>query len=158
MTQQSLINRLEACIQEELQARERTLDLLTQQEEAIVGNRSEKLAEATRVLERELLSNVDRSARRDEVFRCLGRLWGVPQSALTLSSIAERVGPGSERIRGLRDKLRDRTAEVVRRNRRIAALTRLHRQLVQDVLGVLFQEAAQAAPLSGAGTLIDAEA
>jgi hypothetical protein len=150
MTQQSLINRLEAYLQEELQARERSLVFLKQQEEAI--------AEATHALERELLSNVARSSRRDEVFQGLGRLWNVPASAMTLTSIAERMGVGSDRLRSLRDRLRNRTADVVRQNRRIAALTRVHRQLVQDVLGVLFQEEVEAQPLSAAGTLIDAEA
>lgn len=158
MNQRTLTNRLEACVQEELQARERTLVLLGRQERAILENRSTDLAAATTALERELLAGVERSARRDQVLRSLGTLWGVPVSAMTLSSIAERLGQDGSGLRRLRDALRERTAEVVRRNRRIAALTRVHRRLVQDVLGLLFLEEAQAAPLKSAGTLVDAEA
>lgn len=158
MNLRTLTNKLQACIQEELQARERTLELLTRQERAILDNRSEDLAQATSKLERELVGGVERGARRDEIFRALARLWSVPVNAMTLSSIIERLGSGAGGLSRLRDELRDQTARVVRANRRIAALTRLHRRLVQDVLGALFQEEVDAMPLAGAGTLIDAEA
>jgi hypothetical protein len=158
MNMQSLLNRLEACVQEEIQARERTHELLVRQERAILDNRSQELAEATREIERELLCGVMRGARRAAVLAALEKHWGVPASAMTLGSIAERAGPGAERLLRLRADLRERSARVARQNRRVAALTRLHRRLIQDVLGALFQEESGAAPLAAAGTLVDAEA
>ena len=158
MDVRSLLNRLEAWAQEEIQARGRMLHWLEGQERALQAVDPKALEEATRGVEREIQCDVDRGTRRDALLGQIAAHWNVPVSAMTLGSIAERAGPGAGRLLKLRAELRDKTAHVVRQNRRVAALTRLHHRLVQDVVQVLFQEEAEAAPLAQPGTLVDAEA
>jgi FlgN protein len=158
MDTRTLLNRLEACVQEEIRAQERMLGLLARQERAIVENRAGALEEATQAVEREILSSVGRGARREAVIEGLARAFGVPAAAMTLSSIAERAGSSGESLLRLRAELRACTAKVARQNRRVASLTRVHRRLVQDVLTALFQDEVAAASLTACGTLVDAEA
>jgi hypothetical protein len=168
MDVRSLLNRLEAWARDELAACERTNELLTAQERAIVANRPQELERATRELEAAILREPERGRRRNAVIAGLAAAWGVPARAMTLGSIAERVaasGGDAGRLARLRDELRAATGRVLRQNRRVAALGAAHRRLVQDVIQTLFRGdagtasgASPGSPLSVSGTLLDAEA
>jgi len=169
MDVRSLLNRLEAWARDELAACERTHELLTAQERAIVAGRPEQLERATRELEAAILREPERGRRRDAVVAGLAAAWGVPARAMTLGSIAERAaanGGDGRRLARLRDELRAATGRVLRQNRRVAALGTAHRRLVQDVIQTLFRVDPRAAsgspsgasPLAASGTLLDAEA
>lgn len=161
MDVRSLLNRLEAWAREEIAACERAHELLAAQEQAIVANRPGELDRATRELEALLLREPERGRRRDAVIAGLAAAWGVPARAMTLGSIAERAAAGGadcKRLARLRDELREATGRVLRRNRRVAALTASHRRLVQDVIQTLFRTDPRMSPLGAAGTLVDAEA
>ena len=157
ITQQSLLNSLEAYVQEETGARKRTLAIVERQERAIVACSADELTAATRALEVELETQIERSKRRQRMFNAFAQLWRVPVDALTLSSIAERCGGAAQNLLALRKELRDATAELARKNRRLSALATLHRRVVHDLIGLLVDDES-ATPLATAGTLVDAEA
>ncbi|MCE9593700.1 MAG: flagellar export chaperone FlgN [Planctomycetes bacterium] len=151
------LRRLEAHLQEELAAQERTLELLAAEEAALLGRDPALVQERTTELERELQTGVDRSRRRTEIVVALGELWNVPPAALTLSSIARRAGPEGERVLRMRTELRERTAQAVKRARRVGLLARTHQRFFSDVLQALFGESGVGAVFTG-GRLVDAEA
>lgn len=156
-TLQALRNGIESYVQEEIGARRRLLAILERQERAILDGKSAELELATRDIELELAKDGERSARRGRLFTAAAAAWRVAPQALSLSSIAERFGDGADRLRALRTELRDATAELARRNRRLSALVSTHRRLLGDLITTLIS-ADDTAPLSSAGTLIDAEA
>lgn len=154
---QILVRHLEAHLQDELAAQERTLALLDAEEQALRGRDPHLVLERTTALERELATGVGRARRREELLARLGALWRVPAATLTLSSIAERAGAEGERIRRLRGELRERVAKVVKLARRVATLARTHQRFFSDVLQSLFA-AIGAGDVRQNGSLLDAEA
>ncbi|MCK6445890.1 MAG: flagellar export chaperone FlgN [Planctomycetes bacterium] len=154
---QTLVRHLEAHLQDELAAQERTLGLLEAEEHALRGRDPHLVFERTTALERELATGVGRARRREELLARLGALWRVPPATLTLSSIAERAGVEGERIRRLRGELRERVAKVVKLARRVATLARTHQRFFSDVLQSLFATIG-AGDVRQNGSLLDAEA
>lgn len=134
---QSLINGLESWIQEELLARRRMLALLERQESAVKTAKGDELDECVRAIEKELDGQARRDEKRARIFAELGAAWSVDPSALTLSSIGERAGPGAERMLALRDELLASGAELARRNRRVSALLNAHHRVIGELLGAL---------------------
>lgn len=153
---QSLLHGLEAYVQDEIGARQRMLDIVGRQEAAVLHGQAGDLEQATRELQLELAAQVHRSSRRQKILAGFGALWHVDPAVLSLSSIAQRVGPGAERLLALRHELRDATAAVAKRNRRLAALTTLYRRVLGDVIETLVSGDATA-PLANTGTLVNAE-
>ncbi len=150
-----LLLELESYLQEEIDARRRMIDVVARQEGAVKDGLSADLERATRDLERELSGQVERARRREKILAGFAAAWGVAPSVLTLSSIAERVGPGTEKLRALRGELRDATASLAKRNRRLAALTTLYRRVLGDVIETIVS-GEQGAPLKDTGTLVNA--
>lgn len=157
MDERALLNALEACLQEEVVATRRVSDSIVAQEESIKVGEPERLEEVTKELEKELQGNLQRSLRRSTILEGLARVWNVPASAMTLSSIGERAGNGAGRMSLLRDQLRKAISEVVRANRRVAALTSLRRQVASDVLQALVGSG-EINPMRASGSLVNAEA
>jgi hypothetical protein len=151
------LRRLEAHLQEELAAQERTLELLAREEEALLGRDPALVLERTTNLEQELRTGGERSRRRSEIVAALGALWNVPPAALTLSSIAQRAGPEGERVQRMRTELREKTAQSLKRARRVGSLARTHQRFFSDVLQTLFGESGVGEVFTG-GRLLDAEA
>ena len=156
-SERSLLNHLEVCVAEDLVAQKRLVELLTRQEEMIVQNDTKGLQEATEAMEAELRLAPTRSGNRERILRQLARTWRVHRDTITLSSAAERAEEGGDRIRDLRRELRSTCADVARANRRLAALTTLHRSIVRDVIDTLLGDE-NGSPILLAGTLVDAEA
>ena len=151
------LNQLAGYVQEEIATRRRTLGLLEEQEAAIQANDSAAMAEAVKRLERDMSTNSDRSRRRSKILAALSAEWGVSADLLSLGSIIERGGAQATHLVPLRAELRSVTAEVVRKNRLLGALIGMHRRVIRDVIECVLDDD-QGAALSGAGTLIDAEA
>lgn len=151
------LNRLAGHVREEIAARRRTLALLDEQEAAIRANDPAATAEAVERLDRELTTCAERSRRRAGILADLGAHWGVRPDLLSLGSIIERAGDTAAVLAPLRAELRDASAAVVRKNRLLGALIGMHRRVLRDVIETVLDEEPGAA-LSGAGTLIDAEA
>lgn len=151
------IDELAGWAREELAARRRTIDCLERQERAVLAGDRDALEEATRGLAAELGGQGERAARRQQLFGRLASEWRVPAVHLSLSSVIERGGATSRPLLQLRDELRAATADVLRRNRRIAALVRTHRRIVDDLIHVLV-DSDEHAPRGAAGQLVDAEA
>ena len=75
---------------------------------------------------------------------------------LTLTSIAERLGPEGEAILQVRGALRDSAARVAREGRRLGRLLSVHRQLARETIEILLTDE-HGNPLHDEGTLVDAE-
>lgn len=159
----SLLNHLQVAIEEEIQAQLATLSVLERQEEAVRGRRLADVTEASAELDVHAQRAVQRTRRRDDLLRQLSATWGVPRSVLSLSSIAERAGSDGQRIADLRSELRASTAEVHRRNRRLATLIGHHRKLIRDVMECVVasgetQDGEGGQSFREGGSLLDAEA
>jgi hypothetical protein len=152
----SLLHDLETYVQDEVGARQRMIDIVARQEVAVLHGRAVELEQATRDLERELALQVDRASRRQRILTGFGAAWRLSPSVLSLSSIAERIGPGTERLLTLRRELRDSTATLAKRNRRLAALTTIYRRVLGDVIETLVS-GEDSAPLDNTGTLVNAQ-
>jgi hypothetical protein len=153
-TVKALLNVLEHDAREETSAQKRRLALLERQVEAVKSNRSVDLESALADLERELEAQGPRDLRRLQALVELARHWSCDARALTLGSVSERAGDEGRKLGSLRGELREATAAVLRENRRLAALVRVHRQLVEEVLAGV----AAGAGAGADGRLVDAEA
>ena len=156
-SERSLLNHLVVCVEEDLAAHRRYVGLLARQEEVIIQNDAGGLLEATDALEVELRSAPIRTANRERILSRLARIWRVHRGSITLASAADRAGEGGDRLRALRQDLRTATAEVAQANRRLAALSTLHRSIVRGVIDTLLGDEGSS-PVLAAGTLVDAEA
>lgn len=165
----SIIIRLEAWLQEELAGQERLEALLSRQEAAIRSSDDEALAEAGKAVDAELAGQPRRTTKRSLLLAELANALGVAPSSLTLSDIADRAdaaGIDTTRLRRMREKVRDKTAAVLKRGRRVAALARYHQSLLSELMGILFDPDGSAGPGGARGSgsigerphLIDAEA
>jgi hypothetical protein len=151
-TVRALLNVLEHDAREETVAQKRRLALVERQEQAIRLNKPAELDAAVAEIERQLEAQGPRDLRRLQALVELSKHWGCDARAMTLGSVAERAGTDGAKLGVLRGELREATSAVLRENRRLSALVRMHRQIVEDVL---------AGVVAGAGTdgrLVDAEA
>lgn len=155
--EQALVH-LAAWAQEELGAQRRMVTLLEQQERAAEENDTPALAEVTERVSAELSKEAVRAARRSKLFDAFGRFWSVPGSVLSLTSIADRAEKTGASVSGLlrlRDDLREVAAQVNESGRRLAQLARAHREMLEDLIGML------AGPCDGTlegGSLLTVEA
>jgi FlgN protein len=153
---QSLLNSLQAWAQEELAGQRRMLAVIGRQEASICANDPAALAEATQALEPELAAQSERVEKRRRLFAVLAAHWNADPEALSLSSIVQRCGP-QPGLESLRTELRNSTVELLRRNRRFAALASAHRRLVEELVNALLQAANPSSGPRG-GALVDAQA
>ena len=156
---QSRLNALVAWAQEELGGRRRVLACLERQERAVLASRVDELETATAALGLEIELQGERAARRRRLFGAFAGAWRIPVGALSLASIAERVGPAAAGLAAVRVELREAAALVLKKNRRITALLRAHRRVVEDVIRVLVDGAVpdEGTARMSAGHLVDAE-
>ena len=150
------VHRLIVAIREEVAAHERILELLTAQEDSVRRPGDEAFQASTTALEAELGRTGQRTARRERALRDLASDFGVAQSAMTISSIVERLGDDGAILAQERDRLTEIAKEVQRRNRRVATLVRLHRQVTKELIQVVLGPMDGGDVLDG-GSLIDAE-
>jgi hypothetical protein len=157
LNERKLANQLEALLDEELGARSRTTEIINRQIKALRNKDREGFAECTTAMERELSSNSERGQRRAKVVASLAGQWRVAPTALTLTSISNRLGENGHRISSKRAALREAVASELWANRRLGTLMRAERQIVRDLLRSIYGEDVEKA-LDSAGNLVDAEA
>lgn len=157
MNVQSLINGLEAWVQEELLARRKMLALLERQEAVVKQANGIDLESIVGEIQVELEAQARREEKRLRIFEGLAQHWNVAAETLTLTSIAERAGAPGARLTLLRDELGAASERIVRKNRRLSALLSVHHKVVEELLCALvaIQGGVPGAP---AGALVDAEA
>ncbi|MBI5364842.1 MAG: flagellar export chaperone FlgN [Planctomycetes bacterium] len=157
MSVQSLMNALEAWVQEELLARRRFLELLETQEAAVKRAEAQGLADSVNAIEKEIEAQLRRDEKRVRLFAELGHHWGVTGDVLTLTSIAERAGDAGRRLATLRDELAAASDRIVRKNRRVSRLLEAHQKVIEELLQALV--AIQGGvPGGSTGALVNAEA
>jgi hypothetical protein len=137
MSVKTLSEALEALIGDEIAGKSRLEQELERQEKALVSGRPDDIDAATHAVEIELAREFDRARRREAIFARLASSWNVSAGALTLASIAERLGAGGEKLDAMRGELRASIARVLRRNRRVARLVHVQRGIVNDTVTAL---------------------
>ena len=157
MNEQKLANQLEALLDEELSARGRTTAIINEQIETLREKDRVAFGECIQRMENELASNSERGQRRAQIVAALATQWGIAPTALTLSSIATRLGDAGKRIAEKRATLREVVASELWANRRLGVLMGAERRLVRDLLRSIYGEDVEKA-LDGAGNLVDAQA
>jgi hypothetical protein len=154
----TLLRHLEAYVQEEIGAQGRTLALLEAQERAVGACDRQAIERSTRSLDVELRQAAVRARRRGLLLEGFGKLWELDASTLSLASLIERVGPDADRLQRQRAELRDASAKVRRRARRIGSAARAHQRLTAEIIETVLTGAAEGAGLEAGGTLVNAEA
>jgi len=157
VSDRKLANQLEALLDEELAARGRTTAVINRQIKALQAKDRVAFAGCTADMETELSSNAERGQRRAKIVAALAGQWRVAPTALTLTSIAKRLGEDGGRISTKRASLREAVATELWANRRLGTLMRAERQIVRDLLRSIYGEDVERA-LDSAGNLVDAEA
>lgn len=155
--QVELVRQLESYVQEEIGAQSRTIELLNTQQIALRDASAKGIEAGSRDLELAIRAAGQRAQRRIELVRRLALAWSVAPQTLTLSSIAERAGPDGDRLRRLRDELRQVTARVARSSRLAGALASAHQRLLKEALDVILPKH-EDGTTSQSGRLVDAEA
>lgn len=149
----TLVNQLEAYLQEERGVQGRLADLLDLEERSVRSNDTDGLERGARGLEAELALEPRREARRRALCEAISTCLGVPAGVVTVGSLAERLGPRGERLARLRQDVREAALSVRSKARRLAIVARGHQEVLADVLRAL------AGGDDGAsGALVDAEA
>ena len=156
-SQASLLNHLEAWVRTEIAQQEKLAELIDNQIAAIQNASSEEFEQCTLAVDQALNATPERHAQRDRILTGFERLWDVPASAMTLRSIAARVGQEGERLLALRDELRERSAVVLKQGRKAQALFNLHRSLFREVIETLLTDE-NGSPFDQEGALVDASA
>jgi len=154
----SLAIRLSAWLQEEIAAQHRLDAMLADQERAIRAADTDAILASGAQVEAELRAGSARERRRKQLMAELGRTFGADAKALTVRSIAVRLGAETregEMLLAQRAELRAVAARVTRRGRRIAGLARYHAELFGELMNTLLGVEG-ARPLED-GALIDAK-
>ncbi len=155
-SQSNLVNRLVVAIREEVSAHRRILELLSAQENSIRQPASAAFKAATEELEVQLKRSSQRTTRRERAVVALAGQFGVAPSAATVGSMVERLGEDGALLAAERAQLIEVSGEVGRRNRRMATLVRLHRQVTRELIQVVLGPE-DGGDVHAGGSLIDAE-
>lgn len=135
-----LLIQIEAWAREELGAQRELARALEELERAACGRDARALSAAGERLEERVQAVPARERRRAQLLARLGAELGVAPGTLTLRSLAERargLGLAADGLQALREELREEVARVLRAGRRVAAVARGHRALLDDVLRAL---------------------
>ena len=143
MTQQvtTLVHKLQAWLQQEIEAQGKLFEQLSLQEQAIREANTKGIVDSGAAIQEELRAAGHRERRRATILRGLGKAWGVDPQALSITSIGERIGIGtvlSENLLRLRLELRIVASKVAKLGRRIAALARYHGALFNELMHAIF--------------------
>ncbi len=157
MNLQSTINHLEACLEQEVAAKAKAITWIDSMENAIKDHDSTAFAEIA-AQGSDICRGDDRAAkRRVSLLGDLANHWSVPAGTLTLGSVVRRLEGKGARLDGLRKELRQSVANVMKRQRRLAALIGLHQRINADVMKVILGCDSHEEVNQG-GALVNAEA
>ena len=151
-----LIPRLEAWVQEELNAQRKLLVNLKQQEVAIKVTDLDTL-ESSIAEGRSLRSEAGpRDRRRHMLLKDFERVWGVSMKTLTLGSIAARLGSNGRRLAILRKELKTTVTEIGQVAQRVRTFARYHKTVIHEVVENVLDTNSTA--LKEGGALVNTEA
>jgi hypothetical protein len=151
-----LIPRLEAWVQEELNAQRKLLKNLEQQEGALKVTNFDELD--LRVAEGRNLraTGGPRDRRRCMLMMDFERIWSVSAKTLTLGSIATRLGSNGRRLSILRKDLKACLTETGQVAQRVRTFARYHQGVIQEVVEDVLNTNGEA--LNEGGALVNTEA
>lgn len=129
---------LEAWCQEELAAKQREDRWLAELERALVTEDPEHVVRTVSELNSSREASAKREPRRDRARQVLADHFGLPLSACTLGSLAERSEEEGARLTQLRAALRGQIKSVGVRSKRVNTLARSQRRFLSGVLSELF--------------------
>lgn len=157
MNLQSTINHLENCIVQEIQANRDAIKWIDSMEAVIAANKSSEFVELSRAGAQICRTGDKNSRRRQSYIVSLAKTWGLAADTLTLGSVARRLGAPGARLNELRSELRQVLGDLVRRQRRLAALIGMHRRINADVMQLILGCESHEQVNQG-GSLVNAEA
>lgn len=157
MNLQSTINHLEAYLRGEVESKRHALTCIEAQEAAIQANDPAALERAIEQTAASYKKCEATSARRTKLLQDLADHWRIPVGVLTLGGIVRRLGKQAGELGPLREELRGLMAEVIKRNRRLAALIGMHRRINTDLMQLLVG-CDSPEDVQAGGTLVNAEA
>ena len=159
MNPRNLRLQLETWVQSELAAKNELVERLGVMERCIAEARDADLSEAASATDELLRGGVMRMENLRALLTELGRLFEVDGSTLTLSSITERLetlGESTAGLKRLRARLRDATADVLKRGRRIGMLASYHCGILDDLFEKIAADSG-GRPGASRGALVDAQ-
>ena len=136
MTLATLAIQAEAWVQEEIAAQRQVLDALARTESAARAGDGGAVERGGRELSALIALAGPRSARRRALLGKLAGELGLAPGDLRLSLLIDGLGGehgSGQRLAGLRAELREIVSAALRTGRRLAALARYHRGLLEDV-------------------------
>ncbi|MDA1264114.1 MAG: flagellar export chaperone FlgN [Planctomycetota bacterium] len=146
-----------AWAREELEGQQAALALLERQERAVRDRDLAGMETVSAELGKFAAKGQSRAKRRNHLLGMLAGIWQVPQRALTLGSVVERLGTDGKQLAQLRQELRDGAAQVMRTMRKVGALVAAFRRVTGDVVELLLTDE-DGTSLTTGGALVDAEA
>jgi hypothetical protein len=147
----------EAWLQEELGAQRALLEALARTEQAARGSDGAELERRTLAVQALLGETAPRDARRRALLGRLTATLSLAPGEVALSRLVPRLaaaGVDVQRLEAARVELRGVVARVVKTGRRLAALARYHRGLLEELCQLLIADA----PPGAGGHLVDARA
>lgn len=133
-----------------------SLDLLEEQERAVRARDLDAVEAVGEQLRAQGARGATRARRRDQLLGELAAIWGVPRTALSLGSVAERLGKDDAGLAELRVELRHVAARVLRTSRRVAVLVNTFRRVSREVVEMLLTDE-DGTPLHQGGGLVNEE-
>ena len=151
-----LIPRLEAWVQEELGAQRKLLANLKLQEKAIEITELEDLDRFIQEGRNLRATSGPRDRRRHMLLKDFERVWSVSAKALTLGSIAARLGSNGRRLNILRKDLKTTLKEIGSVARRVRTFARYHQGVIHEVVEDVLETNGDI--VKQGGTLVNTEA
>ncbi len=157
MNLRELVTATEAYIRGEIEAQHQLSATLDAQAAAVAKSDTEGLIASCEGLEKQFAEGVTRERERRRLLAGFGRIWSIDPSILSLTSIAERLGPHGKTLSELRSELRETVGGVMRQARKMSALAQYQQGIFEEIL-----HAVAGAPVGVTGeprgVLLDAEA
>lgn len=151
-----LIPRLEAWVQEELGAQRKLLENLKLQEQAIQVTDLDSLDLYIQEGRKLRATSGPRDRRRHMLLKDFERVWSVSAKALTLGSIAARLGSNGRRLDTLRRDLKTTLKEIGAIARRVRTSARYHQSVIHEVVETVLETNADV--IKQGGALVNTEA
>ena len=151
-----LIPRLEAWVQEELNAQRKILLNLKDQERAIQETDLDSLDVQIQDGRNLRAGSEPRDRRRHMLLKDFERVWSVSAKALTLGSIAARLGSNGRRLETLRRELKETLKEIGTVAQRVRTFARYHQGVIHEVVEDVLETNGEA--LQEGGALVNTEA
>lgn len=160
MKLQGFADQFQGWLVTELAAQRALSALVDRQLDAIRAGDAEGMAVLVAEVDQRLKDGKPHEIRRALLVERFAEGAGIARKEATIARILDVLderGVATQRLRELRAELRDTIAELLKKNRRVTALARYHRGLLDEVLRAIAGSSGDAAAASGSGALVNAE-